>query len=84
MAIKSRPKYTSKGGLGGKFTSGKKLDVSYFDTLLNKWKAYSHGKKAYVTIPNPNGAETNKRFIRVEMKTLFGDPRGRNSYVVIQ
>lgn len=74
MAIKSRPKYTSKNGLGGRL-SGKAPEKSALDIELNKFNAFKQGKKVYVTIPNPNEKETNKRFIRVEMKSLYGDFR---------
>ena len=73
---KSRAKYESKGGLGGRLTSGtcKKTPL---ETVLNKWEAFKAGKKAFVTIPNPNPLETNKRWVRVEMRTQYQDPKKR-------
>jgi len=73
---KSRAKYESKGGLGGRFLAGA-CSKSPLETVLNKWEAFKAGKKAYVTIPNPNTAETNKRWIRVEMRTQYADPKKR-------
>lgn len=73
MAVKTRAKYTSKGGLGGKFTAGGKIERSPLDVMLNKFRSFKNGHKAYMTIQNPNPKETNKRFIRVEMKDLYGD-----------
>ena len=45
------------------------------DVIRNKQNAWKKLKKVYLTIPNPNTNETNKRFIRVEAKHLWGDPR---------
>lgn len=73
----SRVHSTSKGGLGGRFIFGGKIARSPLDKFEDKWKAYKAGKKAYVTIPNPNPLETNKRWIRMEMRTVYGDPRNR-------
>ena len=44
---------------------------------LNKTKAYWAGKNPWITIPNPNQNETNKRFIRVKANTLWGTPKER-------
>ena len=39
--------------------------------VSDKMKAFKQGKDVYVTIPNPNKNETNKRFIRVNAKTVW-------------
>ena len=39
--------------------------------LNNKIAAFKKGKNVVVTIPNPNGNETNKRFIRVKAKDVW-------------
>lgn len=41
------------------------------DRLLNQRAAFDAGKNVMVTIPNPNPNETNKRFIRVNAKTIW-------------
>ena len=43
--------------------------------IMNKQAAWKKMKKVYLTIPNPNTNETNKRFLRVEAKDIWGDPR---------
>jgi len=45
--------------------------------LLNKQEAWKQMKKVWVTVPNPNPNETNKRFVRVLASDLWGDPRRR-------
>ena len=46
-------------------------DRSVLDVTSDKMKAFKQGKDVYVTIPNPNKNETNKRFIRVNAKTVW-------------
>jgi len=41
------------------------------DRIINQRKAFDAGKNVMVTIPNPNPNETNKRFIRVNAKTIW-------------
>lgn len=41
---------------------------------VNAWRA---GKNVMVTIPNPNTKQTNRQYIRVPAKELWGDPRNR-------
>ena len=69
---KLRAKYESKGGLGGRFTAGGNIGKDGLTTAVNKWEAFKSGKPAYVTIPNPNPLETNKRWIRVKMADQYG------------
>jgi|TARA_A100001201_G_C4068543_1_gene195011 hypothetical protein len=55
----------------------------------NKMKAFFAGKDAYVTVPNPNTKETNKRFIKVrvqdewfkgsDFKSVLAGPRKRKA-----
>ena len=55
--------YTSKGErrnvVNGKRKSS---DVSHLDTVSNKMKAFKKGKLVWLTVPNPNTNETNKKF----------------------
>ena len=44
-------------------------------TALNKQEALSKGKNVMLTIPNPNKGETNKPFIRVSAKEVWGNPK---------
>ena len=41
------------------------------ERLVNQRRAFDAGKNVMVTIPNPNPNETNKRFIRVNAKTVW-------------
>ena len=78
--------YTSKGivGVDRKISKAVRRDRSEADNMLNKFKAYLSGKNVYVTIDNPNPLETNKRRIRVPMRTLHGDPKAyRNARHVL-
>ena len=58
--------YTSKGEhrnvVNGKRKSG---DKSELETASNKMKAFRKGKMVWLTIPNPNKNETNKKFVKV-------------------
>ena len=58
--------YTSKGErrnvVNGKRKSGNKSEL---ETASNKMKAFRKGKMVWLTIPNPNKNETNKKFVKV-------------------
>ena len=58
--------YTSKGErknvVNGKQKSGDKFEL---ETASNKMKAFRKGKMVWLTIPNPNKNETNKKFVKV-------------------
>jgi hypothetical protein len=41
------------------------------DRIMNQRKAFDAGKNVMVTVANPNVNETNKRFIRVNAKTIW-------------
>lgn len=47
------------------------------DKLLNIFAAYLKGKNPWITIENPNKAETNKRFIKVRTNDHYGNPKNR-------
>lgn len=82
MAKKSRPKYTSKGGLGGRMVSGSEHDAA--TKIIIKQQAFLKGKKCYFTIDNPNTAQTNKRKIRVAASELYGDYRKFNERHILE
>ncbi len=53
-----------------KTTVEKRLDQ------IKAWKKANGGKNdPWITISNPNAAETNKRFIRVKASTVWGSPK---------
>ena len=45
--------------------------VSNLDTVSNKMKAFKKGKLVWLTVPNPNTNETNKKFIRVKASEVW-------------
>lgn len=70
--------YTSKGerpNCNQKFTNMVKNSKSYLENTLNKMEAFAKGKNVWFTVPNPNPNETNKRFIRIKGRELYGDFR---------
>jgi hypothetical protein len=40
--------------------------------------AYLKGRNPWLTVPNPNTNETNKKFIRVKAEDLWGNPKNRS------
>jgi hypothetical protein len=50
-------------------------DISMLQRTINQREAWMKGKNVMVTIPNPNDKETNKRFIRVNAKDIWGSPK---------
>jgi hypothetical protein len=49
-----------------------RADRSPVDVYTNKLNAWKKGKRGYVTIPNPDASQTNRRFIRVPFTQAFG------------
>lgn len=43
--------------------------------MVNQRAAWAKGKNVVLTIENPNKNETNKRFIRVNARVLWGSPK---------
>jgi hypothetical protein len=83
---KSRAKYTSQGT--GKSVSSartsetKKAFNTVLDRALNVQRAYAEGRNPMITIPNPNPLETNRQFIRVPAKSVYGDPKKRKGFEI--
>lgn len=50
------------------------------DKMLNIFAAYLKGQNPWLTIENPNKAETNKRFIRVRANDHYGMPKERSNF----
>ena len=48
--------------------------VTELQTALNKQEVFRQGKNVMLTIPNPNKGESNKPFIRVNAKEVWGNP----------
>lgn len=45
------------------------------ERIVNQRAAWAKGKNVVLTIENPNKNETNKRFIRVKARDLWGSPK---------
>lgn len=80
---KLRAKYTSKG-TGESVAKSNRVEISLIDKELNKLKAFHQGRKVMVTIPNPNTNETNRKFIRVNAATIYGDWKSHAAGVIEQ
>ena len=68
--------YTSKGErncVARKLTNAARRDYKQSsERIYNQYKAHLQLKNVMVTIENPNKNETNKRFIRVNSKDVWG------------
>ena len=65
----SKNSYTSKGernNVARWHHNALRRDRTVLETSIIKLKAFKKGKKVYLTIPNPNTKETNKKFIRIK------------------
>ena len=67
---KSRASQTSKGERRN-VVAGLGDDRSEMQKVNDKINAWKKGKNVILTVPNPNKNETNKRFIRVDAKTIW-------------
>ena len=46
-----------------------------FVQVINQRAAWARGKRVMLTVPNPNTNETNKRFIRVSSREVWGSAK---------
>ena len=75
---KQRAQQVSKGigtNVDKKIRNAMRGDTSLLQKTMNKRHAYLKGKNVMLTIPNPNEQETNKKFIRVNAKDVWGSPK---------
>lgn len=66
--------YTSKGERKSSMST---KSTEPAQRLLNQKAAWVRSKRVVLTIENPNKAETNKRFIRVDGFAHWGNPKER-------
>ena len=52
-------------------------DVTPSQKMEHIMTAYLKGRNPWLTVPNPNTNETNKKFIRVKSEDLWGNPKHR-------
>lgn len=82
--VKTRTKYTSKGErvcVSRNIRKSMRRHKSDGEKALEIQKAYLSGKNPWLTIPNPNKSQTNKRFIRVKANDYYGDPKRRRGFM---
>ena len=74
--------YTSKGErncVARKVTNAARRDyMQSSERIYNQYKAHLKLKNVMVTIENPNKNETNKKFIRVNSKDVWGYAKRSN------
>lgn len=81
MGKKSREKYVSKGERRNVAKAGcTPRPKGTLDHALRQRLAWSEGRNVVLTMENPNKTETNKKFIRINARELWGDPRKQRSY----
>ena len=70
---KSRTKQVSKGEIGSPMkTKLRHYEEGYASQrIMNQMRAFNKGKNVMLTIKNPNGSETNKRYIRVPARDVW-------------
>ena len=74
---KSRAHQESKGersNVNKKLCNAIRNNTTLLQRTLNQREAWLRGKKVMLTIPNPNRGESNKPFIRVRAKEVWGNP----------
>jgi hypothetical protein len=52
------------------------------DRQIRQRKAWKQGRNVVLTIENPNKTETNKRFIKVNAKDVWGEARHQKIYTM--
>ena len=75
---KSRAHQESKGersNVNKKLCNAIRNNTTLLQRTLNQREAWLKGKKVMLTIPNQNDKETNKKFIKVNAKDIWGSPK---------
>ena len=83
MGKKSRDKYVSKGERRNvaKFNCTSE-NVDVLVRQIRQRAAWKKGRNVVLTIENPNKTETNKRFIKVNAKDIWGEYRHLKVYTM--
>lgn len=72
---KSRDKYVSKGIVGTTKSRSRNDPDAKARRLRNQQEAWQQGKNVVLTVENPNKNETNRRFIKVNAREVWGNPK---------
>ena len=78
----SGKKYVSKGECQSVKTSTTKAvarNLSSLDKISGILRGYDRGENHWITVPNTNTKETNKKFIRVRTNDWFTGDNNRNN-----
>lgn len=78
MNQKTKSSKTSKGerrSIAKDVCKAVKRERTVLDKNKFKLAAWEKGQNPWITVPNENTNETNKRFIRVRANEAWGDPR---------
>ena len=76
----SRNTYQSKGerpNVKRNILNAVRRDVTPSQKMEHIMTAYLKGRNPWLTVPNSNTNETNKKFIRVKSEDLWGNPKHR-------
>jgi|TARA_Y100000114_G_scaffold156950_1_gene186211 hypothetical protein len=52
-------------------------DTTESEKMVNIMNAYLQGRNPWLTVPNTNTNETNKKFVRIKAEDLWGSPKNR-------
>jgi hypothetical protein len=77
-APKTKTKYVSKGerpSVSSDVCKVVKRDRTLITKLQMKQKAWLKGQNPWLSVPNPNTADTKQKFVRVRANSEWGDPR---------
>ena len=72
---KLRDKYISKGIVGTTKSRSRNDSDAKARRLRNQQEAWQQGKNVVLTVENPNKNETNRRFIKVNAREVWGNPK---------
>ncbi|QIG70652.1 hypothetical protein EVB91_096 [Rhizobium phage RHph_I1_18] len=75
MATKTKTKYVSKGIHSNVSRKRKVKGRTKMDRFINQWEAFLAGRNVVFTIANPDPTQTNRKYIRINGKELYGDFR---------
>ena len=77
-------KYVSKGerrNIQSSVTKAVKLSRTMGENMIHLVDSYMKDQNPWITVPNPNTNETNKRIIRVRVNELWGNSKD-NFYLI--
>ena len=58
------------------------VNLEILDRQIRQRAAWKRGRNVVLTIENPNKTETNKKFIKVNAKDIWGEHRHQKPYTM--